>query len=263
MKKIYLVATIVAIIAGFATYFFAVEIKKNSSIKDVEKASVVISVMDIPADTILTADMLTVVSLPVTSVTGGTASNVNDVVGYMTLQPIATGEQLLASRLALVGMEGTKPVKGSNSRLSYKLEKGRYAYSISIDPNQGISGFLKEGDYIDIYQIGSGTDGITSLLLQNVRILKVSNYVANLAQSIGTEITSYSELILDLSRDQLIKLSDAQSNSLLKFALVPYAVGAGIADDLEEGMSEKEIVTNAPGIVVTVPVATSTTTAAE
>ena len=44
MKKIYLMAVIFAIIAGAATWLFATEIQKSTTIKDVEKASVVVPV---------------------------------------------------------------------------------------------------------------------------------------------------------------------------------------------------------------------------
>lgn len=249
MKRVYLFATIFAIVAGLATYLFATEIKKNSSIKDVDKATVVVAINEIPANTILTADMLQVVKLPVTSVTGGTVANVEDVIGMMTRQSIAQGEQLLLSRLAVVGHESTD----SRKRLSYNLEKGRYAYCISVDNLQGICGFLKEGDCVDIYYISPETDNKTTLLLSNVKILRLSNYTANLAQQAGAEITSYSELVLDVNRDQLLTISDAQRSSTLRFALVPYVVSEGIADDVVEDFSEKEIVTNAPGIVVTLP----------
>ena len=247
MKRIYLIATVIAIIAGFATYIFAMQIKKDSSIKDVDKAYVVIAAKDIPANTILTADMLMVTNLPVTSVTGGTVTNIDDVIGYMTLQPIASGEQLLASRVAIIGKESSN----ITSRLSYKLEKGHFAYCISVDNLQGICGFLKEGDYIDIYKFDS-VNNKTERLLFNVKILRLSNYSANLAQAAGAEITSYSELVLDVTRDQLLTISDAQSGTL-RFALVPYAVGAGIDGNLNESVSEKEISTNAAGIITTAP----------
>ena len=249
MKIIYLAAIIFAIIGGYATYFFAMQIKENSSIKDVQKANVVIASKDIPANTILTADMLMVAKLPVTSVTGGTVTNIDDVIGYMTRQSIAYGEQLLLSRVAMVGKESSD----QSNRLSYNLEKGRFAYCISVDNLQGMCGFLKEGDYIDIYEINAETENKTTLLLQNVKIFRVSNYMANLAQQGGAEITNYSELVLDLNREEIVKLSDAQRSSALRFALVPYAVGAGIADDVVEDLSEKEISTNAPGITVNIP----------
>ena len=84
MKKIYLIAMVIALAAGLATYFFANELKTSKIVTGVNEATVVIALEDIDENTILTADMFQAVKLPQTSVSFGTVADVNDVIGYMT-----------------------------------------------------------------------------------------------------------------------------------------------------------------------------------
>ena len=234
MKKIYLIAAIVAILAGFATYFFATQVKENSTLSNENTSNVVVAIKDIDADTVVTADMFQVLSLPVSTITYGTVVNIDDIVGMMTTSKIMAGEQVLAKKLSVVG------TSSDENRLSYQLEPGQYAFSMSLDELNGVSGFLKQGDYINIYEV---TSGGTNQILENVEILRLSTYAANKSQeSEGIEITSYTEVVLVLTKDQIAALTQAGT---LKVALVPYVEGADIVSDLVEDTSEeREVLTN-------------------
>ena len=123
MKKIYLIAAVIAIVAGLATYFFATELQTSKIVTGVDEATVLIALEDIDKDTILTKEMFQQVNLPVNAVSFGTVCNIEDIVGYMTTENIFKGEQLMARKLAPVGQENAK------DRLSYQLANGMYAYT--------------------------------------------------------------------------------------------------------------------------------------
>ena len=57
MKKVYLIAVIVAIIAGVATYMFATEINSKTKFKDAEMVTVLVPAADIEKNVEITADM--------------------------------------------------------------------------------------------------------------------------------------------------------------------------------------------------------------
>ena len=57
MKKVYLIAVIVAIIAGVATYMFATEINSKTKFKDAEMVTVLVPTADIEKNVEITADM--------------------------------------------------------------------------------------------------------------------------------------------------------------------------------------------------------------
>lgn len=230
MKKIYLIAAVIALAAGVATYFFATELKSSKVVTGVDKATVVIAVQDIEKDTVLTEDMFQEKELPVTAVSYGTVCNIKDVVGYMATDNILAGEQLMVRKIALVG-----DAEASDGRLSYQLESGMYAYTISVEIDNAVAYFIKDGDRINIYN-----DMVVpaTLVLENVPVLKIGDYPAYVLQNIGTEIQSYVVVTVALTKEQIIKMlelditDDKPENSPFRIVLVSYAEGHGIADEL-------------------------------
>lgn len=236
MKKIYLAAAIIALIAGFATYFFAQELKKSSVVTGVEMADVVFAVNDIPANTVLTSDMFVVKQMPVTAITYGTVVRVNDVIGLLATEKISAGEQLIAKKVNVIGADT------GAGRLSYQLAKDTYAYVLDVDVINGIAGFIKEGDFIDIYDMK--LPETPKILLKNVQVLRLADYNANLSQNAGTEITSYSTLILLLNKQEILTLAP-YSGGQLRIVLVPAIENA----DKELPTVEQETVTTPLEIV--------------
>lgn len=229
MKKIYLIAAVIALAAGVATYFFASELKASKIVTGVDKATVVVAVQDIEKDTVLTEDMFQQIDLPVTAVSYGTVCNTNDVVGYMATDRILAGEQLMVRKIALVGDEK------SDGRLSYQLENGMYAYTISVAIDNAVAYFIKEDDRINVYD-----DAVVpaTLVLENVPVLRIGDYPVNVLQDSGTEIQSYTVVTVALTKEQIVKMleidvtDDQPNQSRFRIVLVSYAEGHGIADEL-------------------------------
>ncbi|MGN0547584.1 MAG: Flp pilus assembly protein CpaB [Acutalibacteraceae bacterium] len=240
MKKIYLIATVFAIIAGFATWLFATEIDKKTTIKDVEKATVVVPLADIDEYTVLTPEMLTTVQLPTSSITYGTVTKVEDIVGYMNNVKLYAGEQIIADKLTLVGQ-----ISG-DSRLSYELKKGEFAVGITCDEAGGISGYLKPGDRVNIFSVNSGA-GETKLVLSNVLVLKVGTFAENKAASAEeAELSSYSNLVLSLNDAQIKQFGAERASNpdYFFFALVPFSEGNQMKGEINEDVTKHEIQTN-------------------
>ena len=150
MKKIYLIAAIIALAAGVATYFFASELKKDTAAEAttvVEEATVLIAIEDIPQNTILRAEMFEERKLPKDAVIYGTVCDIEEVIGLMSTEKILQGEQLMARKVGVVGNVN------ASGRLSYKLENGLYAFTINIDVRNSLGYALKEGDKVNIYNI--------------------------------------------------------------------------------------------------------------
>lgn len=230
MKKIYLIAVVIALAAGVATYFFANELKTSSIVTGVDDATVLIALEDIEENTVLKAEMFQTVKMPITAVSFGTVCNADDIIGYMSTEKIYKGEQLMARKLAEVG-NGVP-----QNRLSYELSNGTYAYSIYVKEENAVSFFLKEYDYVNVYSTLPPVQ--TEPLLQNVQVLRISDYNSNVLQESGTEIMSYTLITLALTKEQIPKLmsidaADAGgSPENYRIVLVSHAESNGIADDL-------------------------------
>lgn len=221
MKKIYLIAVVIALAAGLATYFFATELKTSKIVTGVNEATVLIALKDIDENTILTAEMFQAVKLPVTAVSYGTVSNANDIIGYMSAGKIIKGEQLMAGKIIPVGKEN------ADERLSYQLENGKYAYTIEIDIRNSMAYFLKEGDRINIYDSALPS---AKPALENILVLKIGDYAANKQQDTGAEITSYGVMTLELDAKQIEKFLDLEKS--YRISLVSYVEAYSLADDI-------------------------------
>lgn len=248
MKKIYLIATITALIAGLATYFFATQLAENSTLEDIQKYSVVVAVEDIPAEAVISPEMIEVKQLPYLAVTPGAVTNADSIIGKMTLYPMVAGEQVLSSKVVAVGVDNADP-----GRLSYQLKSGQYAYTLDVNLVSSASEYLRDGDYVNIYYEGDvneygepakvGTADV-SLLYENVKVIKLSTLSANLsAEAAGGEVITYSSVMLLLDRDQLESIMRAQQmGGKFTLILVSYSDAADIADQVSEVTVEVETV---------------------
>lgn len=227
MKKIYLIAAVIALVAGFATYFFASELKTSKIVTGVDEATVLIAVQDIERNTILTEDMFQETKLPVNAVSYGTVCNTKDVIGYMATDRILMGEQLMVRKITLVGDSKAE------GRLSYQLKKGMYAYTISVEAENGVGYFIKQDDKVNVY---SSLMPSTEPVLSNVPVIKISDYASNIQQDSGAELTTYSVVTLALTKQQISVMLELERagnvDSDYRIILVSYEEGYGLTDDI-------------------------------
>lgn len=228
MKKVYLIATFVAIIAGIATYMFSTQLVKSSRIKDAPTTSVVVAIEEIKENTILTMEMFEVRFYTTESVVPNAADKIEDVVGKLSRYPIAKGEQVVRSKLIVYG----ETVK--DAALSYQLLPGEYAYSLSLDSVQGVSGFIARGDYVDVLFTSDTADAaggtlvyMSEIILRDVYVLRVGNNAANKVADApnGQPITAYTEVVFKLNEEQIIKLSNYLAAGPVRLALKPVTAG--------------------------------------
>ncbi|NLB37275.1 MAG: Flp pilus assembly protein CpaB [Clostridiales bacterium] len=213
MKKIYILAFTVALIAGAATFYFATKLDEKSNINNAPTSSVVVALMDIPANTVITEEMVSLTKYTTVSVTPGAAMTLEEVLGKAPKYPIVAGEQIVISKIMTVGS------RDSTGSLSFQLEEGKYAYTITVDTLTGISGYICANDYVDI--IITKLDETNpeqskqkaSVLFRNIQILKLSNYAANIAaEASGAVVNSYGDVTLCLTLDQCLRLTEEQAN---------------------------------------------------
>ncbi len=216
MKKVYVIAALLAVLAGFAVYLFASQIQASAEPVAIPTASVVVAAVDIPAQTLITADMIALKALPEETVHSDAALKLESVVGSIAVEPIVSGEQVLNARLGTQG-------EGANS-LSYELENGYRAVSVAVNEVTGISGFIKAGDHVDVVASiiypkpeGEPTFAISTMLVENVLVVKTG-----LATVDETETGAiYQTVTLSVIPDDALKINYAASNGLLRLILRP------------------------------------------
>lgn len=218
MKKVYLIAVIFALIAGFATYFFASEIDKKTTIKDADTVEIIVPVADMAKNTTITEDMFadeagvfetkTVVA---DDVTGDVATDKKQLIDQVTVDPLYANEPINVKRL--------ESIDGSDVALSLKLPKGRVAYSFNAASVIGADGYISEGDTVDVL-VYDGESQKSKIAYKNLEILRVSTATASkTASESGKAVTDYNTLTVSVTEKQALKLYKIENENSFKLVL--------------------------------------------
>ena len=219
MKKVYLIAVVFALIAGFATYFFASEIDKKTTIKDADTVEVIVPVNDISQNSSITEEMFaedagiftkkTVVAADVNTETVVTKQD--QLIGKVTIDPLYAGEPINIKRIEDLG--------GADVALSLKLPKGKVAYSFNAASVTSVDGYINEGDKVDVL-VYDGNKKKSKVGYKNLPILRVSTATASKnASASGTTLTEYNTLTVVVTEKQALALYKIENESTFKLVL--------------------------------------------
>lgn len=218
MKKVYLIAVVFALIAGFATYFFASEIDKKTTIKDADVVTVIVPASDIKANTNITDEMLadetgSFVEKTVLAddVYADAIKSKDELKNMVTVDKLYAGEQINKNRI--------ESKDGADVALSLKLPEGMVAYSFSASSVTSVDGYISEGDTVDVIVYDAAT-GTSSVKFSGLNILRVSNNKTNQSASqSGQSITEYGTLTVLVSEDQALQLYTIENENTYKLVL--------------------------------------------
>ena len=146
MKKVYLVAVVVALIAGVCTFLFATQLFKTVSAKSADQTTVMVPSQDVPANTLITAQNLSEyfkkASVFNADVIENAVEDEETLLGKVTSEALYAGEQINKNRLI--------DKLTDNVSLLIRLEAGYVAYTIAASGDQGVDGYIEEGDTVDL-----------------------------------------------------------------------------------------------------------------
>jgi len=211
-KIIVVLALVFALLAAFMAYY-VLNNAKQAALNE-QYIQVVTARQDIPANTLITAEMLESKNFPRSLQTGKEVTEVNAAVGRLSPVMISNGEYLLDSRLI-------KPGEGKD-RLAYTVPEGMRAMSIPINEVTGISNMIKIGDRVDFVAIvpanSASPDPRSMMVLQNIEILAVgSAYKESTAPQGGESAT----LTVAVDPPSALKLKMALEDTNFALALRP------------------------------------------
>jgi pilus assembly protein CpaB len=178
--------------------------------------TVVVANQDIPANTMLTAAMLSAQLRPIAGMAPDAvnASQANEVIGATTLGPIAADSPVTLSRVGHPSQLG----------LSATLRVGERAIAIPIDRVKAVDGLIEPGDRVDVIAIVPlrGTEGpIANTILRDIKVLAVGSTIAapaaNASPMPGAD--GAATATLDVTPQQADLLAVADANSQLRLAL--------------------------------------------
>ena len=142
MKKLKLAAMLAAVIVGIGLYQFLQEIKKP---QEAPHTTVVVAAVDIPENTQITKEMVTLKSISNDSLLDQYMLDMDSVVGMVMTSDVYAGEQIIRNRLVGVGEENS-----ATKMLAYAINPDMRAISIFVDQDTGLVNFLKPGNRVDV-----------------------------------------------------------------------------------------------------------------
>lgn len=157
MKKLKLIALLAAVVVGVGLYQFLQEIKKP---QETPHTTVVVAAVDIPENTQITEEMVTLKSISNDSLLDHYMLETDSVVGMVMTSDVYAGEQIVRDRLVRIG-----ETNADRNTLAYALKPGMRAVTIFVNQDTGLANFLKPGNRVDV--LGNYTHEETRPVLNN------------------------------------------------------------------------------------------------
>ena len=221
MKKVYLVAVVFALLAMFATFMFANQLDKKTTIKDTD--IVYAAAQDIPDNTQITEEMIAEDAgyFKTVNIIQGTKNDtmvedLSTIVGKITSTDVYTDEILSLNRLV--------DADSDEVGLSFKLAEDKVAYSFNASSVNGVDGYISVGDTVDVIVYEKDTNGKTktSVAYKDLKILRVSTASADASASeSGSVIRDYGTLTVEVTEKQALQLYEIESDYTFKLVLNP------------------------------------------
>jgi len=210
-KLSYVIAVLLAVIAGVAVYFYQVTADQRA-MAGKEATTVVIAKQDIPAGTkvanALSQGWLSQQSYPVAALPEGTVSTIDDSnSGLLLNHAITKGHLLLRAELG--------DTASATSQL--KVPEGKIAISVNLDDPSRVANFVVPGSHVVVFYT-NGSNTKQSVLLPDVEVLAVGAVSTANAGATPQPVSS----LITLAVDNLMakKIILAQHNGSLYFGLI-------------------------------------------
>lgn len=139
-RKYWLIALLFGIAAALGFYRYLQDVKELYRPDDL--VQVVRAKARIPKDSVINEEQVEIASMPARYAHPEAFVKKNQVIGKIATSNISEGEEILKQRLL--------SVEDKQDRLAYTIPANKRAVSIAIDNINGVSGFIKTGDRVDI-----------------------------------------------------------------------------------------------------------------
>lgn len=218
MKKVKILALILAIIVAFLLYNFLNSISQPTVV-EVSKSGVLVAAVDIAPNIPITAEMVKSIELPEESVHSQSVKDINQVLGKVASSEIIADEQILSIKLITPG-EG-------NGTMAYKVNSGMRAITIAVSNITGLSNMIMPDNSVDIigqYAVEIDQPGgekktidYTTMLLENVKVLSVDDNMTK--QDKEASEKAYISLTLEVTPLQAMEVSMTEYKGSLRAIL--------------------------------------------
>lgn len=210
MKKVKILALLSAIVTAILLFVFLSSVIKFGG---TDTTQVVTAAQDIPANTLITEEMLANTDVPTDAVLPGAITRMSDVVGKTMKSDIYVGEQIISAKLIVPGETG-------NGTLSYAIEPGMRAITIAVDATTGVAGMLHPTDRIDLVgEFDAGGTVYTDLVEEYIKVLAVDSVLDATGKAADGTTVAYATITLEVTPAQAMEISNAAYSGTLRAVL--------------------------------------------
>lgn len=210
MKKVKILALLSAIVTALLLFVFLSSVIKFGG---TDTTQIVTAAQDIPANTLITQEMLANTDVPTDAVLPGAITKMSDVVGKTMKADIYVGEQIISAKLIVPGETGS-------GTLSYSIKPGMRAITIAVDATSGVAGMLHPTDRIDL--VGEFDDGgkvYTDMVAEYINILAVDSVLTETGKPSDGTTPGYTSITLEVTAHQAMEISLAAYSGTLRAVL--------------------------------------------
>lgn len=172
-------AVLFGLLAAFGVYWYVDSIEKN--LDQTVYAQVIVPKENISANTKVTRDMFEYKQIPANYVHPSAVKDPGEIDGAITKSILIAEEPLLAGKLVKQDQ--------FEDGLAYQIKQGYRAVTIPINLVSGLSGMVKQGDFVDIIvTINDGNQSVSTYVLQNITVLAADNVMERRTGNAPTDL---------------------------------------------------------------------------
>ena len=182
---------------------------------------VIVAARDIEAREPITADMLALGSLPGSAVPPKAFTRLTDLVGFAAVVPIYRGEAI--SENLVTNSDAVSPAQSSY----LPIPSGYVAMTVPTSEQQGVAGYIAQGDYIDVIatintnQFGASPGrSVSRTVFTNLYVLRVGPQQVIRGQGQPQGLTSSITVLMTQCDAQF--LNWLMQNATMKYTLLSY-----------------------------------------
>lgn len=204
--------------------------------KSEKLTAVVAARVDIPAFTVITADMVFMKDVPESSVHTNYISSLDDVIGKKSLVAMVSNEVIMLNHII--------DLDAPQNRLACNISSGMRAVTVPVDDISGVCDQIRAGDHVDVIvavqDVRKNTSGypgvaeaqgyqsandlnsgraVSVVLLQDIKVLALDQDMQYAPKQQDTGLYSYRTVTLEVLPEDSAKLDWAQYEGKIYLAL--------------------------------------------
>lgn len=205
-KKLLIITLIISIITATVAYLYLENIK--AELDTTEYTEVVVAAVNIPKDTVLSKDLLTMKKIPVEYAHPNSLLQIDMAANKINKVPLTKGEGILNTHL----MDQSSTEEG----LAYALVPGMRALTLGINQISAINYLILPGDRVDILvTINTNETTQTSYVLENIEVLALGAQMTRNIQDQGREQQTITLQVNPADAPKLVLASEAGNIRML------------------------------------------------